>query len=70
MWGMVGQLRGGGGGRGRASVFDHQPVPHLLDGRLVCDYRDQLEEQTARERSGYLGHLVTRGKMKKLVQQA
>lgn len=35
--GQLGGVGGGGGGRG-ASVFDHQPVPHLLYGRLIGDY--------------------------------
>lgn len=47
VWGLMRQLGGGGGrGRGRwsASVLHHQPVPHLLDGSLICDYGNQLEK--------------------------
>lgn len=47
--GQLGGVAGGGGGRRGASVLDHQPVPHLLDGCLICDDRDQLKvEQKAK----------------------
>lgn len=47
VWGLMMQLGQGGGGRGwgrwSASVLYHQPVPHLFNGSLICDYGHQLE---------------------------
>lgn len=42
VWGVMGLLWWVGGGGGGAPVLDHQPVPHLLYGCLICDYGDQL----------------------------
>lgn len=44
VWGLMRQLGEGGGGRWCAFVFYHQPVPHLFDGSLICDYGHQLEK--------------------------
>lgn len=62
VWRVVRQLWGGGGGgwRGRRGpVFNHQPVSHLLDGSLVCDYGDQLREDKPQTGTRDFFHFVS-----------
>lgn len=47
VWGLMRQGKGGGGrgwGGWSVSVLYHQPVPHLFNRSLICDYGHQLEK--------------------------